>query len=329
MPRNVRRVAICLFFVGALLIGATGSSYGQSTEISPFSVLRIEPSARAAALGGSFGASAPGDVNAFYYNPASLNEAMDGSLALTYLNHVSDLNAGFLSYAYDVPNIATFAASLRYLGWGDIQGADEDGNETSTFSPTDMVVSIGGGFEYVQDVRFGATIHGLYSSMASYSSTAFAVDAGVIWTPGGANTSIGLSLHNVGIVTSNYGRTDDRLPLDLRINVSHRLQHLPLLISVTGHNLHAPGDAPDGVSGFSAAMRHLSLGGEFQFSDAFHVRFGYNHQRHQDLKMNTRLDLAGVGMGFGLRIRRFYLDYAFNSWSALGSLHQIGVRTRI
>lgn len=330
MSRIERRV-VC--FILALVVGVSASGpfevRAQSTDLSPFSILRLEPSARAAALGGSFGTAAQADINAFYYNPASLNDAMHGTLALTYLNHISDLSAGFLAYAHDFPGVATFATSLRYLSWGDIQGADADGNETSRFSPSDMVVSIGAAIEYVPDVRLGATVHGLYSSMASYSASAIAADAGVLWTPGGGNTSIGLSLHNIGHVMSNYGRTDDRLPADLRLSISHRLQHLPLLVSITGRNLQSPGEAPDGISGFSSVMRHFTFGGEFQFSDAFNVRFGYNHRSHQDLKMNARLDLAGVGMGFGLRVNRFYLDYAFNSWSTLGSLHQLGVRTRI
>ncbi len=328
MPRIVRRVEFLLLsFVLPLLAGAPDAS-AQSTDVSPFSILRLEASARAASLGGSFGASALDDVNSFYYNPASLNDAMHGSLALTYLNHIGDLNAGFAAYARQVEGVGTFAASLRYLGWGGVQGADEAGNETSSFSPSDMVVSIGGAFEYVPDVRLGATIHGLYSSMASYSASALAADAGVLWTPSGS-TSIGLSLHNIGFVTSNYGRTDDHLPVDLRLSISHRLQHLPLLISVTGQNLQAPGEAPQGVDGISSVMRHLAFGGEFQFSEAFNVRFGYNHRNHQDLKMNARLDLAGVGMGFGLKVHRFFLDYAYNSWSTLGGLHQLSVRTRV
>ncbi len=75
-------------------------------------------------------------------------------------------------------------------------------------------------------------------------------------------------------------------------------------------------------------FQHVILGGEFQFSRAFNVRFGYNHRRHEGLKTGSRLDLAGVGLGFGLKITRFRLDYAFNSWS-FGGLHQLTVRTAI
>lgn len=329
MPRIARHLSLLALLVLAGCIVAAHPSHAQSTDTSPFSVLRLDPSARAAALGGSFGTAAESDVNAFFYNPAALDASMHGSLGLSYLNHIGDLNAGFAAYARDVPGIATFAAAIRFLSWGDVQGADETGNETSAFSPSDLVVSIGGATEYVDDVRIGGTVHGLYSSMAGHSASAFAADAGVLWTPGGSRTAIGLSIHNVGVVTSNYGQTDDRLPVDLRLSVSHRLQHLPLLVSVTGHNLQAPGEAPDDINGLSSALRHLAVGGEFRFSEAFNVRFGYNHRRHQDLKMNTRLDLAGVGMGFGLKVHRFFLDYAYNSWSSLGGLHQMTVRTRV
>jgi hypothetical protein len=68
------------------------------------------------------------------------------------------------------------------------------------------------------------------------------------------------------------------------------------------------------------------VGGEFYFSEAFNVRVGYNHRRHEELKMKSRLDLAGVGMGFGLVIRGVGFDYAYNSWSSVGGLHQFTLR---
>ena len=76
-------------------------------------------------------------------------------------------------------------------------------------------------------------------------------------------------------------------------------------------------------------LHHLILGAEFQFSPAFNVRFGYNHRRHEALKTGSRLDLAGFATGFGLRIRRFGFDYAFNTWSSIGALHQFTLRTML
>jgi len=45
--------------------------------------------------------------------------------------------------------------------------------------------------------------------------------------------------------------------------------------------------------------------------------------------IDSRLDLAGIGLGFGLNVNRFGFDYAYNDWSSLGGIHHLTVQTRI
>ena len=254
---------------------------------------------------------------------------MSGVLALTYLNHVGDLNAGSITYARDVDRIGTVAGGIRFLTWGSTPEADEEGNETGTFGASDVVLTVSAAREYIPQLSLGVSLHGVFSGIAGERASALAADVGATYMLGNGRTAVSATLRNGGFVMSSFGSTEDRLPTDLRLTLSHRLEHLPLLLAVTGSNLQAPGDAPADVDGLSAAMRHLSFSGEFIFSETFNVRFGYNHRRHQDLKMNARLDMAGVSMGFGLKVNRFFLDYAFSSWSTLGGLHQFTVRTAI
>ena len=76
-------------------------------------------------------------------------------------------------------------------------------------------------------------------------------------------------------------------------------------------------------------MEHISLGGEFQFSEGFNLRIGYNHRRHEALKTKSRLDFAGFGFGVGLKISSIRFDYAYNSWSEAGGMSQFTVRTAL
>jgi hypothetical protein len=300
----------------------------QPGDLSGFSFLRLEPSARAAALGGSFGAVYDGDVNVLFYNPALLNEEVHRSLALSYLNHVGGLNAGFAAYSRQVDRVGTVGAGLRFLSWGSMAGTDESGEDTGSFGASDVALTVGVARPLNSQARYGINVHTIWSSVSSYSATAIAADAGFAYHLQDAQLTFSASVHNAGVTLSSLGDTRDQLPFDVRVGISKRLQHVPLLISLTGYNLHDPGSGGgDGL--VQDVLRHVALGGEFQFSDAFNVRFGYNHRRHEDLKMKSRLDLAGFGMGFGLKVTRFRLDYAFNSWSSLGGLHQFTVRTAI
>ena len=299
----------------------------QPGDLSGFGFLRLEPSARAAALGGSFSAVYGDDVNGFFYNPALLNESTDGHLSLSYLNHLSDINAGFVAYSRHYDGLGSLAAGLRFLSWGTLQGADEQGNRTDDFSAADVALTIGGARTQGENLYYGANVHVIYSSVEDFNASALAADVGVLYYMAEQRLGFSASVNNAGVTLRSLGDTTDDLPLDVRLGVTKRLRYIPLLISLTGYNLHAPGSGtPEEATALGNVLHHLIVGGEFQFSEAFNVRFGYNHRRHEDLKQGSRLDLAGVGLGFGLKIRRFNLDYAFNSWSFAG-LHQFTVRT--
>ncbi|HEY5564018.1 MAG TPA: hypothetical protein VIL33_00415, partial [Rhodothermia bacterium] len=121
--------------------------------------------------------------------------------------------------------------------------------------------------------------------------------------------------------------TGDDLPLDLRVGISKRLTHLPLHLTIMGYNLHDFGGSEGSFA--DDVLEHIAIGGEFILGPAFRLRIGYNHRRHQDLKTDSRLDLAGIGLGFGLNVNRFGFDYAYNDWSSLGGIHHLTVQTRI
>jgi len=140
---------------------------------------------------------------------------------------------------------------------------------------------------------------------------------------------LGISQNHVGVALTMPGSVEDELPLDLRIGVTKRLQYVPLLVTITGYNLHDIGNEPEGMKLTNQIMHHITAGGEFQISDAFRLRFGYNHRRHEMLKTKSRLDLAGFGAGFGIRVKRVRVDYAYNTWSSVGSLHHFTVGTKL
>ena len=135
------------------------------------------------------------------------------------------------------------------------------------------------------------------------------------------------SVNNLGVVLNSLGSVSDELPLDFRLSLTKKLQHLPLLLSLTGYNLHDYTTITEDATPLEQVMEHIALGGEFQFSEGFNLRFGYNHRRHESLKTKSRLDFAGFGFGVGLKISSIRFDYAYNSWSEVGGMSQFTVRT--
>lgn len=301
----------------------------QSTPAGAFSFLRLEPSARASALAGSFSAVYGEDVNALFYNPALLNENMHRALSVSYLNHLAGINAGFVAYSSHIEKLGTFGAGLRFVSWGDMNGYDEMGEETGGIGVSDAALTVSYARSDDARLRYGASIHAILSKVGSYGASAIAGDVGMAYHLPESRLTVSASANNVGFVLNSLGSKGDELPLDLRVGVSKRLDYVPLFLTVTGYDLNRIGENSSSGSTIGDAMRHVAIGGEFQFSEAFNLRLGYNHRKHEELKMKSRLDMAGFGIGFGIKVARIRFDYAFNSWSSLGGLHQFTLRTVI
>lgn len=328
--RSLCRVVfvLCLSGLLALLGLAPGLAPGVAQaqpggSLTSFPLLRLEPSARAAALGGSSAALADGDVHAFFYNPALPSAAAGRAVGLSYLNHVADVNAGSVAYTHPIRGLGTTAfGGVRFVHWGEFDGRDAFGVPTGTFRAGDVALTLGAARPFRANARYGVALHVLHSGIDTQRATAVAADAGVLYRLPARQLAVGASVRNLGAVLDGFAPGDDTtLPADVRVSVSKGLAHLPFLVTVSGYDLANLRDGVDGGSTVDHVLAHLTLGGEFQFGDVFRARLGYNHRRSQDLALNDRLDLAGLGAGFGVSVQRVTVDYAYNSWSDLGGLH--------
>lgn len=309
------------YFLLLILLLPSARTASAQLESAAFPVTQLDATARSAGLGGASPAIIERGSGALFTNPALLTPDMHGMAELTYLNHVSDLSAGWLSYARTIDSVGTFAIGLRYLSFGDMDRTDVPGETTGTFSASDIGLTAGMSRAWKSRLRYGASVSLLHNSIDSEGASALTMDAGLRWHDEARRLSFGATLNQVGVVLSSIGSRRDHLPTDLRIGASKRLRHLPLLVSATAYRLNKL----DGATLF----HHLILAAEFQFSESFRMRFGYNHRRHDDLKIKSRLDMAGVSTGVGIRVRRVSVDYGYSSWSSLGGLHRLTVQTAI
>lgn len=321
------RCAPAFFLLVALCL--TMPAQAQERHYAGFNALRLTPSARAAALGGSLQATYGEDINTVFYNPALLNERMHRSLSVSYLKHLVDINAGSTVYGWHFEGIATLAGGIRFLHWGTLQGADAAGMRTGSFGASDLIFTIGAARAHNAKFRYGANIHVVYSTIEQASASALAADVGLHYYLAGQQISITASAHAMGVTLSSLGPTDDVLPFDLRIGITKQLRYVPFLVTLTGRHLHTIFDAQLGDNVAGKIFDHILVGGEFQVSRNLALRIGYDHRQHTSLqKTDSRLDLAGFGVGFGIHIRRFRLDYAFQSWSFSG-LHYLTIRSTL
>ena len=317
--------ALCLLALAAALPVSA-----QSRTETGFTLLRLDTSARTAALAGT-GAVATDDPAVLLSNPALLTPAASRGLGLGYTNLALDVSAGSAVYARDVGWLGglSLGGGVRYLSYGDFERrADLESDAQGTFGASEAAVTLAASREVLPRVRAGVATHVVFASLDDAGSQALAADLGVSYTNDDEGLVLGASVHHVGGVLSSLGSSTDRLPLDVRLTASKRLRYVPLTVSVAAVDLQRfEGQASDS-SFVGRALDHLSLGGELQLGSALRARAGYNGRRGADLRSGGRLDLAGVSVGAGVALRRVSVDYAFSNWGAFGGLHQFGVRTR-
>lgn len=305
---------IAIFFLTVF----NSSIFSQNT----YEFLRVDMSARAAALGGSF-VSNHDDPNVIFYNPAGINLLTENPISFSFLKHLLDINLASLAYSTEFENIGRFGGAIKYINFGTFTEADEFGNRGGEFGAGEAALIIG--YSNALDINFnyGANVKFIYSKIADRSSTGIGFDIGLNYYAPEENLSVGFAALNVGTQLSSYYNTKENLPLDIVIGVSKKLQHLPLRLSLDFHKLNAERD--DFVQRFKA----FSVGAEFTLSKVLRLRFGYDNEKRNDLKIGSSAGIAGLNAGFGAIVSNYTFDYGFSSMGAIGALHRVTVSTTL
>jgi hypothetical protein len=319
-----------LLFV--LMLFASFQVAGQTGTQSVFRFLNVPASAQAAALGGGPVSLVYGNPAQMHLNPAFLHQDMSGVVAATWARYLAEADMAFLSGVWHAEGIGTLGFGIRYVNYGEFERIDIGGNSTGDFIASDMAFKLALSRTYGANIRYGVAADFIYSSLDVYRSTGVAVSGGIILDLPEHEASFGLSVINLGTQLSTYNGIQEELPLDVRIAATRKLKYLPLRLSFGAHSLHrweirSANDIED--PGFATHLfRHIIIGGEFLFSENFHFRLGYNHLQHDDLKAPNRIDLAGFGIGFAIRVKTIGFEVSRTSHSDMGQLLQLGIQTR-
>ena len=303
-----------LFFITLF----TCTVLGQNT----FEFLRVDMSARAAALGGTF-VSNSDDPNVIFYNPAGLNLLNDNPISFSFVKHLMDINLASLSYSTQYEDWGRFGGAVKYINYGSFTEADEFGNRGGEFGVGEVAFIVGYANSLDQNFNYGANLKFIYSKIADRSATGLGLDLGLNYIVPEQELSVGFSIMNVGTQLSSYYETKEELPLDIAIGVSKKLQHLPLRLSLDFHKLNQ--DRDDFIQRFKA----FSVGAEFTLSKVLRLRFGYDNEKRSDLKIGSSAGIAGFNAGLGALISNYTFDYGFSSMGVIGALHRVSVTTTL
>ncbi len=305
-----------IILTAAVLFCLSSTVIGQNT----FEFLKIDMSARAAALGGSFTANHD-DPNVIFYNPAGLKLLNENPVSFSFVKHLLDINLASVSYSTELYGIGRFGAAVKYINYGNFVAADEFGNRNGEYGAGEAAFIIGYAGSLDENFYYGANVKFIYSSIETRSSSAAAVDLGFHYEIPSQQLNFGFGILNLGSQISSYYSTKENLPLDLVFGISKKLEHLPLRLSLDFHKLNE--DRDDFIQRFKA----FSVGAEFTLSKVLMLRLGFDNEKRTELKVGTFAGIAGFNIGLGAKISNYNFDYGFSSMGLIGGLHRIGIST--
>lgn len=326
-----------------VLLFVCAVSYSQIGGKYTYQFLNLVTSPRQAALGGKVITIYDNDVNQAHYNPATINEEMDNNLALNYGSYFKEVTYGTASYAYTYDrHLQTFQAGVNYVNYGSFEGYDENGQPTSSFTGSEVALSLGYAYNIpYTDIHIGASAKLISSTLESYHSLGGALDIGAVFIDEKNDVNWALVIRNIGTQFSSYNGVNEKLPLEIIAGVSQELENVPIRWHLTLENLQQwniafvnPSRSQSSLDGqitdekisfVSKALRHVIMGVELFPKRAFNLRVGYNFRRAEELRLLEQRNFSGVSLGFGLKMNKLKFNYSYSRYTLAGNTSLFGL----
>ncbi len=341
-----------------ILIFTSVISFAQIGGTKTYRFLDIPMPARSVALGGATAAIWDDDVNLAYANPALLQQSASKQLAFNYVNYIADLNYGNFAYAQQLKKFATFGAGLQYFNYGKFDGRDEYDKETGNFKAADysLNLSLAKPLNADSTLSIGTTIKTIYSHYDIYKSFGNALDVGLTYHNKNKLT-ISLVAQNYGRIWKPYSNSTvkEELPSNVSLSLSKKVSKAPFRLILQYDQLlkwdltyKNPADENKDIDPFTNLPivkskrelrrekllakteklgKHLTIGTEIILTKNFNIRLAYNFRKGQEMSLPDKKTANGLSAGFGLKIYKFHLNYAFSKYALTGNVHTIGITT--
>ncbi len=331
-----KKITFLVFIISGFFLNVVAQSK-SGTTIGQF--LKISPSARASAMGNA-STSLYGEASSLFYNAASLGRLSNVDLQFTYNQWLADITYNYAVAAVPIKGIGTFALQLTSLNSGeiDVRTVEFPKGTGERYSVTNFALGLGFGLMLTDRVSVGVQASYIQETIWHSSLSTFGLNFGVQYQVEENGLTIGASILNFGPRAGYSGRDlylnhdfdpkkygdNDLLPAELRTDsyslpTSFRVGiSYPVIINEDNKFTFAvdafhPNDNTESVS----------LGGEWQFMNAFAVRGGY-----RDLFIPDSEGGLVLGAGVNVSVMSNYnlrFDYAWADYGRLDQAHRFTV----
>ena len=338
------------YIIWALLLPIIALQANAQVSNGLYRALTDANSARVVALGGLPLPLHDGDLQTAVFNPSAISPEMNNQLAMSYVGDFKmGTHFGSVQYSHTFDKVGSFAASVQYYNYGNMQYASESGyTDGNTFNVSDYAITLGWGRELTDKWSIGANLKYAGVQYETGRAGALGVDvAATYWSY--SNWAFTLAARNIGrqLFSQEMNVENKWLPFSLDFMVSKKLNHLPLTIiagykdiqhwnklyddplDLAGYYDPITGEykGPSKASKFFTNLGcHLVIGGELAIGKNLFLRAAYNYEAHHTMSVPEKRSLVGFSVGFGVRIKAFEIDYARSRNNIVGSPNFLTLR---
>ncbi len=291
--------------------------------------LKVDASARAAAMGGAF-SMVGDDASAMFYNPAGIGRMQN---KLDFFSGrtqwIADINYTAAGLAKGFGNWGVVGVNVLFADYGDdmigTQVASNEKGYTKDTEPLDVgayafglsyaksltdMFTIGGSVKYAGQ-QLGSSVVVAGGAAKENKLNALAFDFGTIFYPGFESLRVGMSVSNFSGDVKYFDEAF-QLPLTFRIGAAMDVMDIfgehesPLLIAVDA--LH-PRDYTERVH----------VGGEYLFKNMIALRAGYKFNYDEEGLT------AGIGLKYSVAGVNLKLDYSYGDVGVFDTVSRFGL----
>ena len=297
---------IIVLILACMPVAADNADIHENAGTRAMTFLKIGVGAEAMSMGESQ-VAATDDLYASYWNPAGLARLQQPQLALMHNEWFAGINHEFVGFALPLKGAGTLGASASFLSFGELQGRDREGNETTIFRPYDVALILSYARGFGSSLAFGVNAKFLREQIADESGTGIAFDLGGLYNFPETPLSLGFNAQHIGprvkFVEEAFG-----LPFTFRLGAAYRLWNDAFILTT---DIIRPSDNDIAIG----------VGAGYTIGNILQLRTGYKYK----IGGNDLGAISGLTGGFGLTLLRFQIDYALVPFGVLGLTHRFSL----
>jgi hypothetical protein len=314
------------FFMLAQVINAQSK---VGTTSANFLTIGVGP--RASAMGGAFTATAD-DATTAYWNPGGLSRLPRNEFNASYTEWLVGTKFNWFGIAFKMSDNDAVALSFNQLDYGEeeITTAQQPNGTGQRWDAQDLAIGLSYARNLTDRFSIGATIKYISQQIWNESSSAFALDIGLLFHTQLEGLRIGMNISNFGTEMKMEGK-DLLQPVDIdpansgnNENISAMLATdawpLPLIFTIgLGYDITRTPDwvwiiASDAIYPNNQSS-YLNVGTEITWNNLISLRGGYNSLLKEAAEEGFT---AGVGLqydfgGFFAKVDYSYSDFGIFS----------------